>query len=210
MAMSEENVSVPADNYQMKCGVTLGIVAAIVAANSISSGRWGETEIQASNEKGTAYAWYQSKSIKESIVEGQRDNVKTLILTSGTKDTYRATLEKDLERLNKSLQRYEREKKEILLGSAGVGEANWGIVHKGSLGKVKGALEWEKDLALYSEAGDVFDLSAMFLQLSMVLGSISLLLNRVSVRNGFYNGMVGLAVVGTYYLSKAVSLVGSF
>jgi hypothetical protein len=206
--MSNNDESTMSDNYQMKCGVTLGILAAVMAANSIVGGRWGAEEIKSAGEKGTAYAWYQSKSIKESIIEGNRDNVKALLDTPNAKNEYRVNLHKNLDKLNKTLDRYDKEKKEILEGSEGVGKDNWVLKHKGELGKIKGALEWEKSLKLYEDAGDIFDLSAMFLQISLVLGSISLLLKRASIRNAFYNMMVGIGLVGSYYLNQAIIFVG--
>ncbi|OYT91662.1 MAG: hypothetical protein CFE43_11995 [Burkholderiales bacterium PBB3] len=208
--MSNEAESTPSksDSYQMRCGVTLGILAAIMAANSIGGARWGAAALKGAGEKGTAYAWYQSKSIKESMIEGNRDNVLALLETSDAKGAYKERLQANLDRLNKTLVRYAKEKQEILVGSQGVGKENWVIKHNGEMGKVKGAQEWEVAVTLYEEAGDIFDLSALFLQLSLVLGSISLLLNRPSVRNSFYGGMVGLGVVGLYFLVQAFVMVG--
>ena len=206
--MSDELKLEQSENYQMKCGVTLGILAAIMAVNSIGGGRWGAEEIKGSNEKGTAYAWYQAKSIKESIIEGHRDSVLAQLKGNQAQGAYKDELEKDLSKLNNTLNRYDKEKKEIMLGSNGVGKENWVIEQNGALGNVTGVEDWQRKVKTYEEVGDIFDMSAMFLQLSLVLGSISLLLNRQSVRNGFYNGMIVLGVIGTDYLAQAFSMVG--
>lgn len=199
-----------ADRYQLICGVTLGVFAAIMAVNNIGGSRWGAEEIKAANEKSSAYAWYQAKSIKESLMENHRDNVAAELESTRITALHRAVLEKDLLKLNAELQRYKKEKREILEGSESVGEKNWVIAHNGGLGKVKGAKDWEKALKLYEDAGDQFDYSALCLNLAIVLGSISLLISRPSVRNAFFAGMLTFGGIGTYWLITAFIFVGGF
>jgi hypothetical protein len=198
------------DRYQLICGVALGILAAVMAINNIGGSRWGDEEIKAANEKGTAYAWYQSKGIKESLVENHRDNVVAQLASTLVTGGQRKALEKDLERLNAELKRYKLEKREILLGSATVGQNNWSIEHNGKMGNVKGAKDWEDTLSRLEEAGDIFDYSAIFLNMAIVLGSISLLMTRKRVRSGFFFGMIGFGILGTYYLVDAFVFVGGF
>lgn len=208
--MSEEIIEVKhGDKYEMKCGITLSILAAAMALNSVGGARWGTEEIKGSNEKGTAYAWYQSKSIKAAVVEAQRDTLATQLKAGNVQGVYRVALEEELSSLNKSLARYEKEKREILMGSDGVGQANWAIADKsGTLGLVKGAQDWERYVKKAEDAGDLFDLSNMALELSLVLGSISLILSLPKIRNAFYWGMVGLGLVGIYFMTQAFLLVG--
>jgi hypothetical protein len=71
------------------------------------------------------------------------------------------------------VERYSVEKKEILEGSAAVGPAAQVLEVDGEKGKVVGTKVWESTLGA---AGDQFDMSTLWLQLSLVLGAVSLVL----------------------------------
>jgi hypothetical protein len=87
-----------------------------------------------------------------------------------------------------------------------VGKENWVQDVGGELGKVKGAKEWEERTAGLNDAGDVFDVATLFLQLCLVMGAISLVLQQNRLRWGFFTVMVLLGALGGIYGYRAFTL----
>ena len=112
--------------------------------------------------------------------------------------------------LNQEIDRYKKEKKEILRGSSAVGEGNWVLEQDGQRGQIKGALEWEAEAEALGGVGDTFDLATLFLQICLVTGAISLLLKGERMRNAFYGLMIGLGAVGSYFSVLAFYQAGVF
>ncbi|MBP8646147.1 MAG: DUF4337 domain-containing protein [Syntrophobacteraceae bacterium] len=190
-------------HFEIICALTLAIFAALLAITDLGAGKYGDDEIMGTNEKANVYAWFQSKSIKQSLVEGQRDLVKTLIDAGSVHQEQQPALQSLLEKLDQDVGRYEKEKTEILLGSAAVGKENWVQDTDGELGKVIGAKEWEKKLALLGQAGDRFDVAILLLQISLVLGAVSLVLQESKLRWIFYGTMTVLGTVGFFFSLQA-------
>ena len=185
--------------FEVLCGLTLAILAAVLAITDIGGGRFGDDEIIAHNQKTNAFSWYQAKAVKESLVEGQRDMLKVLVDSGTIPAETRGQMTKLMSSLNMEIDRYKKEKAEILLGSTKVGEAAWVTEKDGKFGQIKGALEWEREAEKLGEAGDTFDLSVLFLQICLVMGAISLILKGERMRNFFYVTMLGLGGLGSYF-----------
>ncbi len=196
--------------FEVLCGLTLAVLAAILAITDLGAGKYGDDEIIGHNEMSSAYSWYQSKSIKQSLVEGQGDTMKALLQAGAVPEERRAAVEQIVAKSDADVARYKQEKKEILLGSAKVGEANWVLDNDGELGKIKGAKEWEEEIATLGAAGDLFDLATLFLQICLVMGAISLLLKGRLMRNSFYGVMVALGGIGAVYAWLAFDQAGAF
>ena len=185
--------------FEVLCGLTLAILAAVLAITDIGGGRFGDDEIIAHNQKTNAFSWYQAKAVKESLVEGQRDMLKVLVDSGTIPSETRGQMTKLMSSLNMEIDRYKKEKAEILLGSTKVGEAAWVTEKDGKFGQIKGALEWEREAEKLGVAGDTFDLSVLFLQICLVMGAISLILKGERMRNFFYATMLGLGGLGSYF-----------
>lgn len=196
--------------FEMLCGLTLAVLAAILAITDLGAGKFGEDEIIAHNQKANAYDWYQAKGIKQSLVEGQRDILKIMLDSGVIPAESQPKMQGLMTTLDGDIARYKKEKKEILLGSAGVGEANWVLEEEGKKGQITGAKEWEAKTALLNEVGDTFDLATLFLQICLVMGAISLLLKGERMRNTFYGIMVALGGLGTVYSTIAFHQAGVF
>ena len=167
----------------------------MIGAAPAAAGKYGDDEIKLSNEKSAAFAWYQSKSIKESLAENQRDLLKTM-LKAGSPVT---GLKEEITDLDRNIARYKKEKREILLGSRAVGEENQVQDVAGKFGQITGAKEYETQIARLSDAGDRFDLSTLFLQLCLVAGAIGLVLKKPSTRTTFFWSMVSLGLAGAAF-----------
>lgn len=194
------------DNFEIRCGVVIAIFAAIMALTDMFAGKYGDDEIKFINEKSSAYMWFQAKSIRETVTEGQRDLINTMLENKSVSADQATKLGEHTKRLTAKIEKYEKEKMEILKGSASVGEANWAQDVNGELGKVTGALEYEQKINILGEAGDQFDLSNLFFQLCLVMGAISLVVKQYSLKKVFFTVMMTVGIIGTCYSVFAIRL----
>lgn len=187
------------EHFEILCGITLAIFAAFLAINDLGAGKFGDDELIAYGMGEQAYSWYASKGLKENLADGQIGLLQSLIDAGTIPEASRAGIEKNLADLQASVARYKKEKKEILLGSKAVGEANWAQDIDGVMGQVTGAKEYQATAAGLGKAGDLFDMGTLFLQLCLVIGAISLILKEAGSKKLFYGGCVLLGLVGTGY-----------
>ncbi len=191
----------PPDEHRWESyfGCALAFVAAVLAVNDLGSGKYGDDQLQGANDKTSAYMWYQSKGIKESLVEGQRDLLKSLLTAGTIQAAHVESLTQYTTELDKKIGKYKKEKNEIMLGSAAVGKENWAQDVEGELGKVIGAKEIESRVSKLDDAGDKFDGATLFLQLSLVIGAIGILLKKDKLKSLFFTTMCVLGVVGAVF-----------
>lgn len=194
------------NRFEIKCGIVIAVFAAIMALSDMFAGKYGEDEIKFINEKSSSYMWYQAKSIRETVVEGQRDLINTLIEGKSIGNDSIAKLKSHTEVLDKKIAKYEKEKTEILKGSSQVGESNWVQDVDGKLGQVIGAQEYEKKIEILGQAGDQFDLSNLFFQICLVMGAISLVVKKPNLRTTFFFVMIGLGVIGSTFSLLALNI----
>jgi len=189
--------------FEVLCGLTLAVLAAVLAITDIGGGRYGDDEIIAHNQKTNAFNWYQAKAVKESLIEGQRDLLRIMMDSGAIPVKTQDQMTKLMSTLDTEIDRYKKEKAEVLQGCASVGESAWAIEQDGKLGQVKGALEWQREAETLGAAGDTFDLAVLFLQICLVMGAISLILKGERMRNFFYVTMLGLGGLGSYFSALA-------
>ena len=195
-------------SFEVICGVLIAAFAAVLAITDLGAGKYGDDELISHNEKGSAYLWYQSKGIKETLVEGQRDTLQALVLADAIRPEQRPAVDALIQKLEAKVQRYGKEKKEILLGSSAVGQENWVQDVSGEMGKVTGANQWQARADALNDVGDQFDYSTFFLQLCLVFGAISLVVQRDSLRKTFFRIMIGLGMIGLAISVYAFYLAG--
>lgn len=186
------------NRFEMKCGVMLAIFASILAILELG-GAYSEYGMSiAYSEKVNAYAWYNSKSIKQNLVEGQRDSLASLLDAGVISTEHSEATHKIVEDLNEKINRYEKEKHEITVGSANLQKEEWIQDVDGVFGKVIGAQEWEQESEDYGAVTEIFDLANVFLQICLVVGAISLIVRTPGSRKAFFNGAVALGLLGTF------------
>ncbi|MES2788607.1 MAG: DUF4337 family protein [Planctomycetota bacterium] len=195
------------EHWEIRFGITLAIFAAALAINDLGAGKYGEDEIKETNEKSNSYMWYQSKGIKETLAEGQRDLLRTLLKADAIATDKVADLNQVANKLNAQVERYKKEKQEILNGSAAVGKENWVQEVDGKMGQIIGSKEREKVIERLSNAGDVFDLGTLCLQLCLVLGAIGLLLKIPQGRKLTFATVLTLGSIGTLFCIRAYMIV---
>ena len=195
----EKNPDTGHKSFEIVCGVLIAVFAAVLAITDLGAGKYGDDQLIAHNEKNGAYLWYQSKGIKETLVEGQRDTLQALVAAGSIRPEQLPAVQELIGKLNADVGRYGKEKREILLGSSIVGRENWVQDVDGELGQVRGARQWEVRAKALNDAGDVFNSATFFLQLCLVFGAISLVIQRQSVRRAFFWGMNVLGVTGAIF-----------
>lgn len=192
--MSDNN-----NSLQLVIGISISIFAAFLALIDLGAGRYGDDEMIAHNHHGKMYAWYQSKSIKQNQLEGQHNLLVALreagVITKGNE----AKIDKILRQSAVEISRYDKEKKEIMLGSKVVGKENWIIEKDGKLGEITGAEEYDFEAQELGKAGDKFDMSALFLNLTVVFGAVSLIISGQRRQRSFLLGMIILGIIGCYF-----------
>src|SRR5262245_11286417 len=193
-------------SFETICGVFIALFAAMLAITDLGAGKYGDDELISHNEKNGAYLWYQSKGIKETLVEGQRDTLQALVSAGSIQPDQLPAVQGLIGKLESKIERYGKEKKEILIGSASGGKDNWAQGVDGEMGKVTGAKEWEAKADALGGVGDVFDYATFFLQLCLVFGAISLVIQREVMQRAFFWGMILLGVVGTGFAVHAFRL----
>ena len=201
--MSEESGGL---DFETRSGLMLAVFAAIMSISDLYAGAYGDDEIMGTNEKAAAFSWYQSKSTKESLVEGQVELLQSMLEAGAVAEASKPAIDAQLVKAKAEADRYKKEKKEILLGSAAVGQENWIQDIDGELGKVIGAKEWEAKLDALGAMGERFDLASLFFQLSVVAGAVSITLNGERVRQTFFWGMMVLGAIGTAISISAFGL----
>jgi hypothetical protein len=77
----------------------------------------------ASNAKSSAYAWYQSKSIRRNLSQGRRDLLTSLVESGSIRSEHLESIRNFNVKLDQKIDRY---KKEILVGSTAVGKIELG------------------------------------------------------------------------------------
>lgn len=153
--------------------------------------------------------WYQSKSIKQSLSEGELGTVTTLLDSGAIAEKARPAMQKRQADIGVEIKRYKLEKNEILLGSDKVGQENWAQEVDGEKGKVIGAKQYEELANQLGSLGDIFDFATLFLQMCLVMGAIGIVLENPSVKLSFFFGMLAMGSVGGFYTWKAYSVAAT-
>ena len=192
-------------NLELLIGVVIAVFAAVLAINDLGAGRYGDDEMIAHNNQTKMYNWYQAKSIKETLYEGQLDLLSTLEKTNSIKEEHKNVVDSFKIEKAKQIKRYDLEKDEILKGSANIDKAKWALKDEktGEKGTTIGAKQWEEEADKLGAAGDLFDLSSLFLQICIVFGAISLVLQEASTRKIFFWLMIAMGIAGTYFTVHA-------
>jgi hypothetical protein len=189
--------------FERRAGLTIALLAAVLAINDLFGGKFGDDEILGANEKADAYAWYQSKSQKQTLHEHQLDLLQTLQRSGAVGGP---EVEATLADLAADIERYDREKREILLGSDAVGPDGWTLEDEtGERGQIVGASVWKEKGEILDAAGNRFDLGTLFLQLCLVLGAVSLVLDDLRLKQRFFWGMTGCGAVGAVFTVWALA-----
>jgi hypothetical protein len=192
--------------FESFSGIILAIFAALLAITNLGGSKFDSDKIIGTNEKTNVYAWYQSKSLKQDMLENQRSLIDTLIKAGVIETNKHETLNNIIKSIDNRILCYDKEKKELLFGSKAVGKDNWVQEKNGKYGQIIGALEWEKNIRRLGQAGSKFDVAILFLELCLVIGAISLVMHNERLRIIFIASNIVLGLIGMLYGVQAFML----
>jgi len=195
-------------NLELFIALLIAIFAAVLSINDLGGGRYGDDEMIAHKETAAMYEWSQAKNIKSMLCANQLQSLSILAFTNTIKAGKESAIDSIKASHIKDIERYKKEITEIRNGSANIDQKDWILKDEktGELGKIIGASEWKAEAEKLGEAGDKFDLASLFLQISIVFGAISLVIQKNSSRKNFLYLMIGMGVVGTYFMVHAYSI----
>ena len=206
--MSDNNDNKKEDKgkkFEIFCGILMALFGAFLVVVQLMGDNNNETRLKAQNKATSTYAWFNAKGIKQNLIEGERDTLKSLLLAGIIPNDKRAAVKKHIQTLEKKIKKYKKEKTEILLGSKKVGKANWVQDIDGEFGKVIGAKEWDEMIELTDKVDNIFDFATLFMQLALIIGAISLIFKRPVMKWAFFVIMIALNAVGGTYAIIAAS-----
>ena len=148
--MSEAEIPEASTPFERKVAITIALIAVVMSFVEMK-GDGAKTEtILKTNEMASQWSYYQSKSIKQSLCSHQDEMLPFLAANAGTKAEDLAKLQS---RLTEEIGRYETEKRDI---------------------KTK-AESLAAQVSFQSSVEERCGLSALFLQLAVVIASVAIL-----------------------------------
>lgn len=198
------------DKFEMIAGIVIAIFTAILAISGLAGDSYGQSILLGNTEKADAYDWYNTKGIKQTVAEGQKDVLDSLIATGVIKADSKKQAEAYIGKLQEKINKYANEKNEILIGSQALDQSQWAQDIDGEMGKVIGAKEWEAQIEALDKAGSKMDMSDLFLQICLVMGAISLVMQRPKSKWTFLFLTIGVGLIGTIFTIWGLLLVWPF
>lgn len=155
----------------------LAVLASIAASRSAFFTARGQL---LTAQEGSQWAYYQAKSIKQHLEEKQKDSLEIASRGSLT-GSQKELIEKQLKAAETAVERYSQEKTDIQNNAERTSRENILAVRRGAQ----------------------FSLSVVFLQIGIMLSSVSALVKR---RELWYVGLIG-GLGGTIYLANGFLLL---
>jgi predicted RND superfamily exporter protein len=112
-AISEATERARESKLNSLVAVMVALVATFMALCNIKDGNVGQAMAQAQSKTVDAWSYYQAKSVKESLAEAGRDQLKAFRLTLTTQTAERDALDRQIADYQKQADRYEKEKADI-------------------------------------------------------------------------------------------------
>lgn len=190
-------VSVASERAEALGGVLIAFFAALMAISQMVNGELEEEMMIAHNRVVNYSSWYQSKSIKESLMESELVYLETLMNTGMVMEEKSAIIVAKIEDTKEKIKKYSTEKIEILVGSANIPKEEWVQDLDGEMGKIVGVKEWEQLAGKYDNATKKFDLGMLFFQISIVLGAVCIIIyDNPKLQKAFIILMIVFGITG--------------
>lgn len=169
-------VSLASERAEAVGGVLIAFFAALMAISQLVNGEFEEEMMIAHNKQVSYSSWYQSKSIKESLKEGELDYLQALLMTGIVAEEKSSIITQKIADTKELIKKYNAEKTEILLGSSSIDKNDWVQDLDGEMGKIVGIKEWEVLAEKYDVATKKFDYGMLFFQISIVVGAVCIII----------------------------------
>ncbi len=184
--------------FEIASGFVLAILSLLLAVSNIGDDKCDERQLQAFMEKGSAHEWLDATTIEELIAKGQSGTLKSLLTFGAIDEEDEPAVSKIIDEKDAVIERLIKGTKEIEQGSKNVGKENWSLKDQsGELGAVKGISEWTQDIEKLEVIDRYFTWSVLFLQMSLFLGTISLVFKVAFIKWVLFWGMISTGTAGT-------------
>jgi hypothetical protein len=186
-------VTKASERFEAIAGVLIAVFAALMAISDLIGNNVEDDRKYAEIQHAEMFSWYQSKSVKQSLQESHLETLQLMskLLKLDKNDT-------TISYVKAEIKRYKKEKKELLEGSSQLDKKDWAQEKDGKMGEIIGVKEWEKKAAFYNIAESKFDISALFFQISLVLGAICIVFyDNPRLQRAFVLLMVIIGILGS-------------
>lgn len=185
-------------HFEIASGFVLAILSLLLAVSNIGDDKCDERQLQAFMERGSAHEWLDATSIEELIAQGQQGTLKSLLSFGVIDSKDEPAVSKIIDEKIIEIEKLNRGKKEIEQGSKNVRKENWTLVDQnGEFGGVKGISEWAQEIDQLETIDQYFTWSVLFLQMSLFLGTISLVFKVSFIKWVLFWGLIGTGSIGT-------------
>ena len=160
-----------------------------------------EEKVAIANYKHASYSsWYNAKSIKQVIKEGERDYLISLVNGGLVAEDKSNEIQARIQLTNDLSKKYDQEKIEILEGSANIPKSTWSQDLFGEFGKIVGLKEWEEISTNYIKVMAKINIAVLFLQISVVFGILGLIVDvNLNLQKVFTWTMALTGLIGTIF-----------
>ena len=174
-------------------GVLIIIYVGLLAIMKVITGDL-EEKVAIANYKHVSYSnWYNAKSIKQVIKEGERDYLVSLVNSGLVADEKLNEIQARIQITDDLSKKYGEEKNEILFGSANIPQTSWTQDLDGELGKIVGLNKWEEISINATHVLSKIDLGTLFLQIGVVFGILGLIIESNLIMQKVFTGIMVIA-----------------
>jgi hypothetical protein len=182
------------ERIEAVAGVLIAVFASLLAISDLVGSNYEEEKYKCEIKHNEYFNWYQSKSMKQTMLENQLGFIQLLSLQGSIKSTYADSM---VTTMKKEIGRYKKDKNEILLGSSKISKEDWSQDIDGRMGEIIGVKEWEIKSAKLETAISKFDLSQLFFQICLVIGATCIVIyDNPRLQNLLLKIMIFFGVVG--------------
>ncbi|NKI27282.1 DUF4337 domain-containing protein [Arenibacter sp. 6A1] len=174
---SKPPFSLPKLRTETLGGYLVAVFALFMAMTEMANNKLEEDLMIAQSMFVDHTAWYQAKSVKQSIKESELSLLNIINEASIVTNNSLSPFKEKLDHTKTLVHKYAAEKTEILVGSSNIPQAYWAQDLDGEMGVIVGVKEWEKLIREYGSASQVFNLGILFFQVCLVMGILSIIVN---------------------------------
>ena len=189
-------------------GVLIIVLVGILAIMKVITNGL-EEKVSVANYKHVSYSnWYNAKSVKQVMKEGERDQLISLLSSGLIAEDKLNVIQARIQITEDLIKKYVEEKNEILVGSANIPKTAWTQDLNGELGKIVGLERWEEISINTSRVISKIDLGALFLQIGIVFGILGLIIDPgLNLQKVFTGLMLITGFIGIFFGLYGYSLL---
>jgi len=173
------------DQFRNRAAMLIAVVAAVLAIGGLGGGNATDEMISANIHASDTWAFFQAKNVRQTAYEIAAEDLRQQIASGGMSAAGRAQAEKTLKGYESKIARYDDEPDRAHPDDPTAGEGKKQLTARAQM------FEAARTKAEAQDGN--FDLAEVFLQLAIVLGSVSILsLNRRVLIGAAAAGGIGL------------------